>query len=233
MKTRRKIIRIKETSVRTFTDELPSEKHYILWLNGSPEYDFHCSPANTDVLVAGYLKCENKIQTKENIIAYRESSNELFVETSPAPKAETGSANNFGSISAASLIQKMNTFNTSGTIFNSTGGTHIAGLLKDNSIAYIFEDISRHNAFLKCTGEAVMNKITLSSQAVLLSCRISSSILRLIINSGVKTVFSLATVTDQAAKTADENGISLYGFIRNQRINHYAGPPVVTATDNS
>ncbi len=228
MKTSRQISRITEHNVRTIYDELPAEAQYRLWLNGSPEYVFRCSPANADVLVTGYLLCEKKIHAKEAIRNYRKTGTELHVEISNMRKAGTDSGNSFPGISASSLIQKMDAFNKSGAVFNSTGGTHLSGLLKDNSTAYIFEDISRHNAFLKCAGNAVTESITLSSCAVLLSCRISSSILRLIINSGIKTVFSLATVTDQAATMADEAGISLYGFIRDQRINHYAGPQIIS-----
>ena len=83
------------------------------------------------------------------------------------------------------------------------------------------EDISRHNCLYKLLGKAVREGRNLGEEILVTSCRLTQSILDLVISAGIRLVISQSAVTSGALKKARQEGIHLIGFARQGRFNRY------------
>ena len=73
-------------------------------------------------------------------------------------------------------------------------------------------------------GEAFVNDINTEDKIILTSCRITSGILKKIIIGKLPMIISRAAPTDLAIKLAKRMGITLVGFVREERMNIYTHP---------
>lgn len=83
------------------------------------------------------------------------------------------------------------------------------------------EDISRHNCLYKLLGRAVREDRDLAEAILVTSCRLTRTILDLVISGGIRLVISQAAVTSAALAKARQAGIQLIGFARPGRFNRY------------
>ena len=87
---------------------------------------------------------------------------------------------------------------------------HTAALLSGSYFA-LAEDIGRHNAHDKVTGEALQAGVLLPEAAILSTGRISSDMVVKAIYARVPVLASLSIPTDLALQFAQEYGITLIG----------------------
>ncbi|WP_214408756.1 formate dehydrogenase accessory sulfurtransferase FdhD [Sphaerisporangium fuscum] len=118
-------------------------------------------------------------------------------------------------------------------IFGKTGGLHAAGLFTaDGSLLALREDVGRHNAVDKLVGWAQMNHMApLSSHLLLVSGRTSYEIMQKALAAGLPMVCGVSAPSSLAVDLAREFGITLVGFLRDQRFNIYASPERVSLAD--
>ncbi len=121
------------------------------------------------------------------------------------------------------VFNMFNDFNNASFNFRKTGALHGAALYDVNGDQSVFiEDIARSNTIYKSTGYLLTNKIT-SQRIIVLSCRVNTLILNLLINIGFKTILTRASVTYQAYAKAKKYGITLIGFIKENRFTIFSG----------
>jgi FdhD protein len=110
--------------------------------------------------------------------------------------------------------------------FRSTGGLHAAGLFSfEGELLAAREDIGRHNAVDKVIGWAVLERrFPLGSSVLLVSGRTSFEIVQKALRAGIGVVAAVSAASSLAATLAEEEGITLVGFLRNGRCTIYAHP---------
>jgi FdhD protein len=111
-------------------------------------------------------------------------------------------------------------------VFAETGGLHAAALFNlGGDLRLVREDVGRHNAVDKVIGHAVMAAaIPLVDAAMMVSGRLSFEIVQKAAAAGVPIVTAVSAPSSLAAELADEVGITIVGFARDNGFNVYAHP---------
>ncbi|RLF10752.1 MAG: formate dehydrogenase accessory sulfurtransferase FdhD [Thermoprotei archaeon] len=110
-------------------------------------------------------------------------------------------------------------------IYRKTGGTHSAAIFNSEAELLSFaEDIGRHNAVDKAIGSAVLRNIDLESSFLFCSGRLSLEVVLKAIRVGIPIVSSISAPTSLGIEAADQNKVTLIGFVRGKRFNVYSHP---------
>lgn len=133
------------------------------------------------------------------------------------------------SVDTALIAESMKTVLDS-EIHRLTGGVHVVGLVSDQGILCVREDIGRHNALDRAIGYGLTEGIDLSRTFVVSSGRISSEMARKCLMAGIPLVVSRSATTALALDLAAKNGLTVCAFARGSRMNVYTHPHRIRIT---
>lgn len=129
------------------------------------------------------------------------------------------------SIAAKLLYQFPSKLFESQEYFSSTGGLHAAAIADQlGNICLLREDIGRHNAVDKVIGSALKTPVLqLENSILLLSGRAGFELVQKAARARVPVIASIGAPSSMAVDMAGEYGITLIGFLRQERFNIYCG----------
>ncbi|MDT3680662.1 MAG: formate dehydrogenase accessory sulfurtransferase FdhD [Burkholderiaceae bacterium] len=107
-------------------------------------------------------------------------------------------------------------------LWRKTGAAHAALLFSPAGRVLAFaEDLGRHNALDKAIGSCLLDGIELEGCGVVLSSRLSFEMVAKAARAGLAIVAGVSAASSLAVRTAHAHGITLCGFLREERMTVY------------
>jgi FdhD protein len=233
------------------TDQIVVEDPLEIVINGRNLSVTMRTPGNDEELAAGFLLTEGIITNRSQILSIAGAGNRVEIQLDHDPeiaprltmtsacgvcgKASLDELFKHGcptvrskfQISPEALLRLPGALKDAQLVFHRTGGLHAAGLFgPDGTLHEIREDVGRHNAVDKVIG-AVLGQ-DLSDRLILVSGRAGFELVQKAAMAGIPMLAAVGAPTTLAVETARAAGMTLVGFLRDDRFNVYCQPPPST-----
>lgn len=242
------IRRYMEDSDTYMSDLVVREVSFDIYINQRRFIGLSCIPEDLEDLAVGFLYSEGIILDQREILSYQYDKDTVSIHfecdiandriqhffqtrerTSGCASAMSASINGLRkafpklTIQRELIIESMSAFQKHSQLFKETGGVHSAGMILEDQIDHIVNDIGRHNAIDKIFGYYIRKGIELKEGIVISTGRISSEIVKKAIRVGVPLIISHSAPTSEAIRLAWDYKLYIIGFSRGNRFNLYTG----------
>ncbi len=138
-----------------------------------------------------------------------------------APRVESGLT-----VTASLLATLPGRLRAAQAAFAATGGLHATGLFdSDGELRCLREDVGRHNALDKVVGWAFSaGRLPLASSVLCVSGRLSFELVQKAAVAGCPVLVAVGAPSSLAVELATDRGLTLCGFVRDDRLNVYTEP---------
>ncbi len=212
-------------------------------------FELMCTPTDTVALAVGFLLAEDMIASAKEIVRLLPQSEPHIVTVRIEDPEQVVAGRNLVVTSSCGMCGSRNIFsfmeglrNSRDTLriapsvfrtasqhmcdrqalFARTGGTHAAAIFSaDGEVVSMGEDIGRHNALDKAIGKCLLESRSVQGHGVILSGRISLEMLAKAAQAGLEIVAGISAPTSMAVDMAERLGITLCGFVREDRATVY------------
>lgn len=221
-------------------------------VEGVGSFALLCTPAEAEALAIGFAYCEGLIASIDEVLdcVYRPQSATvgLRLESCQPPAAGrnlivTSSCGLCGSRNIDRLLSGAVTCGDSlragralltgvvqemhrrQELFRRTGGTHAAAIFDARgALLSMAEDLGRHNALDKAIGKCLMQRVPTAGCGVALSGRVSFELVAKAARAGIEIIAAVSAPSSLAVEAAARCGITLCGFVRDDRATVYTHP---------
>lgn len=117
-------------------------------------------------------------------------------------------------------------------VFAETGGAHAAAIFSaDGRIHAVAEDLGRHNALDKVIGASLLAGDGFIGRGVLLTSRLSLEMVTKAVRAGLEIIAVVSAPTSLAIEVAERFGVTLCGFVRDERATVFTHPHRISKRD--
>ena len=218
-----KILRFENGKTTNISDLVVEERNLNIYIDEQLIDSIVYSSKYESELLFGYLYLEKFINNAKDVYSYEvkrfEYTTNCFVKISKSKYSKVSYERK--KIKGEKLFALMRELLPKGETFAKTGGTHISGISDGEKVIAYFEDISRRSTIQKSVGFVLLNSIP-NVRVLLTSGRIGFNAVQYAERANIQFIVSQSAPTDLAIETAQENGITLIGFLRGNRFNIYS-----------
>jgi len=127
-------------------------------------------------------------------------------------------------ISTATVHQLPEKLRAAQAGFEQTGGQHASALFSpEGELLLLREDVGRHNALDKVIGAALLaGWLPLHQHVLLVSGRVSFELVQKAAAAGIGILAAVGAPSSLAVQAAESFGLTVLGFVRNERFNIYS-----------
>lgn len=227
-------IQVREGKAAPIEDTVVKEEKFSLFLNGSHFTDLVASADQIEELGAGFVFCQGLSKDVERVtVAGHEirvfapitGTMEKEVETTGSigvirqPPRKVDSTHSITIDEVYGITREIVT-----DLWRQTGGVHCSVLFHDGRVIVRSSDVGRHNTVDKVIGHAVLHRVPLGECVIGCTGRQPRDMVIKYAHAGVPVVISRAATTDRGIAAADEFGITLICFSRQERFTVYTHP---------
>jgi len=216
-------------------------------------YTIMCTPCDTVALAVGFAFSEGLIERREDIhvlmkcpddpnvirmqLAQKKAAiggeRRLLIVSSCGMCGSEDLEKLIGSLPAVGDEIRINTEKLVGLtdrlqqeqkIFQRTGGTHAAALVRDGALIGLGEDLGRHNAFDKAVGKCLLKGVKPNGTIGVMSGRVSFELAAKAARAGVELIAAVSAPSSLAIEVAERCNITLCGFVRGKEATVYTHP---------
>jgi FdhD protein len=224
-------IQVREGKAAVLEDIVVKEEKYSLFLNDIHCTDLVASANQTEELGAGFVFCQGLSKEVKRVTV---SGHEIRVYAPVSGKMQReigttgalslirnppGRVNSEHSITIAEVYAITSEIVTD--LWRQTGGVHCSVLYQDGKIVVRSSDVGRHNTVDKVIGHAVLNNIPPGECVIGCTGRQPRDMVVKYAHAGVPVIISRAATTDRGIASADDFGITLICFSRQDRFTVY------------
>lgn len=184
------------------------------------------TPGDDESLITGHLFCRGTIQSRKDIldIALTSQGNRATVQFTPPgthqEKERCSPAR--GAVDMHCFFGLKQAFEQRQQLFHNTGASHAAALFSlQGELVAFGEDVSRHNAFDKAVGHALLQDTLHKASIAMLSSRLALELVNKAHCVGIPILCGFSVATSSAIKQAAKKEITLVGRIRQNTMNIY------------
>ncbi len=246
----RTFLQLKGGRVSEVKGDVVREQPLVVYVNQQKFVTLLCSPFKLDCLVVGYLWLEQVIGSLDDIQRLDVSevdgradvslTREVKLPTERILTSGCGGGITFRidrrlfpplrsslRVGPAQMSQRMKELYAEAVNYRASRGIHGAALADQDRLLIVAEDVGRHNAVDKVTGEALLKGIPTADRILLSTGRISSEMLLKAARMEVPLVCSRTSPTEMAVSLAEQLGITVVGYLRSGSLNVYSGNAVL------
>jgi FdhD protein len=211
-------IRVNNGEISEINDNISVEEPFRIYLNDEFVEELTASPSQLEELGAGHVICEGLARSLYEVNV---SGNSIIIYGEPRGKIKIPPPR-YVTIEKEDVFDVMNS--TKSEIWEKTEGVHCAVLFSDGKLVADSKDIGRHNTVDKVVGLAVLNKIDVSYCILGCTGRQPAAMVSKAANARIPIVISKSATTDKGIHTADQAGVTLVCFARENRFTVYTHP---------
>jgi len=215
------VLRLKKEGLRSHEEFLPLEEEFQIFVNEDLFATVGVTPSQMKEFAVGHLYTQGAICHASQIIDLSICDHWIRVMMDPVSQSESGTDETNWTVGASSILANMRSALDS-DLYSLTGGSHTSALCRGDDILIGAEDVGRLNTLDKTVGWALLAGVDLKSCYVVTSGRITGKTVKKAVHAGVFLVASKGAVTSLAVELARERGVTLVGFVRDERMNLYS-----------
>ena len=233
-----------------------TETPIALTINGEDWLSFMCSPVDLEALAVGFLFNEGLIHSKDEIASVRVCASRDNVDvwlhhaveqprrwqrasgcgggmcTAP-PQFEHHISPNGFTLTPEQVLALMNMLYENQQLHRQVGSTHTSAISDGRSILICTEDIGRNNTLDKLSGHILLDGLKAAQRILLTTGRISFEMLQKAARIEAAVVISRTSPTSLSVEMADRMGITIIGYVRQNKFSIYTHPERVVCTERA